>query len=127
MFGPLTEQATREFQLREQLVLDGVVGEATLSRGGALGARSFRRVRDSEVTPEMTKIAKQVLKDHFGEPLGSEFPFEFGENSYFARLEEHYHPEGGPIRPWGYHTGVSLFVVVEPGSSEPVHESNDVA
>jgi hypothetical protein len=50
-----------------------------------------------------------VLAAHWKEPLGSEFPFDDAGKQIIARLEQHYHEPGGPARPWGYHTGVSLF------------------
>ena len=29
-------------------------------------------------------------------------------NTYATWIEQHYHPPGGDLRPWGYHHGVTL-------------------
>jgi hypothetical protein len=122
VFGDLTDAATRAFQERERLKVDGVAGAKTLACAQALGLETYRRVRNDEVTPELTGEAKSILKQHWHEPYGSEYPFEIGGRRFVGRIEQHYHPPGGPLRPWGYHPGVSLFVAVALGPSEPVHD-----
>ncbi|HEU4405865.1 MAG TPA: peptidoglycan-binding domain-containing protein [Polyangiaceae bacterium] len=122
VFGDRTDAASRAFQQREGLVVDGIVGAKTLACAQALGLETYRRVRNEEVTPELTDQAKRLLKHHWHEPYGSEYPFEVGGRRYVGRIEQHYHPPGGPLRPWGYHPGVSLFVAVTLGPTEPVHD-----
>jgi hypothetical protein len=82
---------------------DWVVTPATPPAG-------FRRVLGSEVTPALTAQAKQILTDHGRDPIGTEVPFELEGKQYLGVIELHYHEPGGPLKPWGAHHGVSLFV-----------------
>ncbi len=77
-------------------------------------------MRDAEVTPALTAEAKHLLALHRAAPYGSEYPSEVEGSHYLARLEQHDHEPGGPLRPWGYHPGISLFAAVTPGPVEPV-------
>ena len=77
-----------------------VLGEPT--------ARGLRRLAASEVSAEMLVIARRIVREHHQARPGTEVRFESGGQNYVARLERHYHPEGGPVKPWGYHPGVSL-------------------
>ncbi len=122
VFGERTEAASRAFQKREGLVADGVVGALTFARAQAFGFEAVRRVRDGELTPELKAQAKRIIADHFRDPFGTEIPFESAGKRYFGRIEQHYHPPGGPLKPWGYHAGVSLFVAVTLAGGEPVHD-----
>ena len=71
----------------------------------------FRRVLGSEVTPELTTKAKEILKSHGQQAIGTTVPFEASDGKqYLGIIEQHYHEPGGPLKPWGYHHGVSLFV-----------------
>ena len=87
---------------------------ASVARAGdtpALGeptARGLRRLLASEVSPEMLVIARRIVREHHRARPGTEIVFESGGQHYVARIERHYHPEGGPVKPWGYHPGVSL-------------------
>jgi putative peptidoglycan binding protein len=126
VFGNLTDAATRAFQQREGLVVDGVAGAQTLGRAQALGFELLRRLRDADVTPALTLEAKRLLALHRHEPYGSEYPFDVEGCRYVARLEQHYHEPGGPLRPWGYHPGISLFIlVVTLGPAELVYDDAD--
>lgn len=113
VFGELTGAATRAFQTANGLAPDAVVGPRTLAVAAGLGLRSLRRLRNAELTPALTGQARRILAAHHHEPYGSEFPFELEGVRYVARIEEHYHPPGGPLRPWGHHPGFSLFVDTE--------------
>lgn len=124
IFGDQTDTATRRFQQQNQLTVDGLVGGRTLSFAQELGYRASRRLRDNEVTTELTAEAVRIRDAHWKSPFGSEYPFEVGGRHYFGRIEQHYHPPGGPMKPWGYHPGVSLFVEVTLGPTEPVHDPN---
>lgn len=121
IFGDQTDAATRAFQGRECLEVDGIVGPNTLESARAFGFVTFRRMRDADVTPALTAEAKRLLALHHTEPYGSEYPFALDGRRYLARLEEHYHEPGGPLRPWGYHPGISLFVAAAPDTDEPVN------
>jgi peptidoglycan hydrolase-like protein with peptidoglycan-binding domain len=61
IFGVQTDAATRAFQKRECLDVDGLVGPDTLGRAEALGFVAFRRTRDAEVTPALAAEAKRLL------------------------------------------------------------------
>jgi len=56
----------------------------------------------------MLAIAQRLIREHHHDRPGTEIPFQLGAESYVARVERHYHPEGGPVKPWGYHPGISL-------------------
>ncbi len=70
----------------------------------------YRRVKSAEVTPPLTDIAREVLAAYGKSPLGTQVPFQFFTADMMAVIEEHYHEPGGPLKPWGKHKGVSLFV-----------------
>jgi peptidoglycan hydrolase-like protein with peptidoglycan-binding domain len=122
IFGDRTDAATRAFQTRECLEVDGIVGPNTLERARAFGFVAFRRMRNAEVTPALTAEAKRLLALHHAAAYGSEYPFTLDGLRYLARLEQHYHEPGGPLKPWGYHPGISLFVAVAPDTDEPMHD-----
>ena len=75
----------------------------------------YRRMRQSEVTPELTAEAIRIRREYIAlerAPYGTLIPFELETGSYAAIIEQHYHPPGGPIKPWGYHPGVTLLVAI---------------
>lgn len=71
-------------------------------------ARGLRRLAASEVSGEMLLIARRIIREHHRARPGTEVQFEHAGRHYVARIERHYHPEGGPVKPWGFHPGVSL-------------------
>lgn len=68
----------------------------------------FHRAKQSEVTSELVEAAKDVLMRHamgqiiLGRTLSGV--------RYAIAVEEHYHPPGGPLKPWGPHKGSSVFI-----------------
>ncbi|HEY6558473.1 MAG TPA: M15 family metallopeptidase [Polyangiaceae bacterium] len=119
IFGEKTATATRAFQEKERLTPDARVGKLTLARAQARGLKVYRPLKDGELNAGLIAEAKRILNAHWQDPFGSEFPFEFAGASYLGRIEQHYHPPGGPRRPWGYHPGVTLLVRVgEPAQEE---------
>lgn len=70
----------------------------------------FRRLLGSEVTPALTAKAKEILAATGKDPIGTTTPFELDGKHYLGVIEQHYHEPGGPLKPWGPHHGVSLFV-----------------
>lgn len=85
-------------------------GVAHLRQGGnpraPLPSKAHQRRADR--SPHQRGSADPRLPSR--EPYGTEVPFQIGGVRYVARIEEHYHPPGGPRKPWGYHGGVSLFL-----------------
>lgn len=74
---------------------------------------ALRRLKDSEVTPEIAAQAVEIRNAHWKEQIGSLFPFTANGQRYAGIIEEHYHPPGGALKPWGKHHGVSVFRVVD--------------
>jgi hypothetical protein len=72
------------------------------------GPVAVRPLRVEELTPELLRQADEVLW-RYDAPIGSEVAVEVDGKAYVARFEQHYHEEGGPQRPWGYHKGVTLY------------------
>ncbi|MGC4093020.1 MAG: hypothetical protein QM756_35060 [Polyangiaceae bacterium] len=90
-------------------------GELVGTRVEAVAAQShtrLRRVKQVELTDELIELSANVIKRHYADRVGSEVALECRGTRYVARIERHYHPEGGDIKPWGFHPGVSLFVVL---------------
>ncbi len=77
----------------------------------ATPVRTLRRLRGDEVNAELVRHASRIVREHHHEPFGTEIPFEVDGRAYVGRIERHYHPEGGPLKPWGFHPGCSLFAV----------------
>ena len=69
------------------------------------------RITDAAVTPAITAGAVKVLNEYFSYPIGTEVPFVANGKTWVGRLELHFHPFNGTIKPWGYHHGVSVFCI----------------
>ena len=121
VFGEQTEAATRAFQTKTKLTVDGKVGAQTYAAAQALGLVAMRRMSDP-VPPAVSAKAKEILLAHWRDPFGTEIPFSIADQNYVARIEQHYHEPGGPMKPWGYHAGVSMFMQVTVGPGEPVRD-----
>lgn len=72
--------------------------------------RGLRRLKKSETSPAMLEMAAQIVRKHYAKPVGTEVTVEIEGRQVIARIERHFHPEGGPVKPWGFHPGVSLFI-----------------
>ncbi|HYP87592.1 MAG TPA: hypothetical protein VEQ59_05555 [Polyangiaceae bacterium] len=70
----------------------------------------LRRMQKAEITPAMLARAAKLVREHYAKPVGTQVEVEVEGKRVIARLERHFHPEGGPVKPWGFHPGVSLFV-----------------
>lgn len=72
--------------------------------------RGLRRLKKAETSPAMLHLAADIVKRHYTKPVGTEITVEVEGKQVIARIERHFHPEGGPVKPWGFHAGVSLFI-----------------
>lgn len=79
-------------------------GEAKVSTPFPAG---YRRMKQSEVTPELLARASAIRSSagFTSRAYGTVIPID-GDVS--ALIEQHYHEPEGPVRPWGYHHGVTL-------------------
>ncbi len=72
---------------------------------------TLRRLRARELNRALVRQARAIILEHNRKPFGTEIPFEVDGKSYVGRIEKHFHPVGGPAKPWGWHPGCSLFAV----------------
>lgn len=72
--------------------------------------RGLRRLKKAETSPAMLQEAARIVRKHYAKPVGTEITVEIEGKQVTARIERHFHPEGGPVKPWGFHPGVSLFI-----------------
>lgn len=70
----------------------------------------LRRLQKSEVTQAMLALAGDIVRRHHAKPVGTQIEVDVDGKHLVARIERHFHPEGGAVKPWGFHPGVSLFV-----------------
>ncbi len=70
----------------------------------------LRRLAANEVPVPMRAGLHTILRQNRDKKVGALITTTFEGKVYIARIETHYHPEGGPVRPWGNHRGISLFV-----------------
>ena len=82
------------------------------AEAAATSKRRLRRVKHEELSADLIAVSAELIKSHH-KRVGSEVPVEISGKQYIARIERHFHPEGGRAKPWGYHPGVSLFVVAD--------------
>jgi hypothetical protein len=91
--------------------IDPAYGEQT--RVALAVPSGWRRVTGSEVAalPELG-VTANALRNTSGftsMQYGTLSPFVASDgNTYATWIEQHYHPPGGDLRPWGYHHGVTL-------------------
>lgn len=95
IFGPLTEEAVKEFQRRKGLTVDGVVGAKTWA---ALGVTQSKRKVD------------QIILHCTATPEGEEFSNEQIRHSHLAR----------GFSDIGYHYVIGLNGEIRPGRSESI-------
>jgi len=77
----------------------------------------WRRVTSSEVAavPDLAFHAQSVqsMSGFTSMAYGTLMPFTGGDGKTYATwIEQHFHPPGGPVRPWGYHHGVTILAQV---------------
>jgi hypothetical protein len=70
----------------------------------------LRRMQKDEITPALSALAASIVRKHYAKPVGTTIEVELEGKRVIARIERHFHPEGGAAKPWGFHPGVSLFV-----------------
>jgi len=77
--------------------------------------RTLRKIKNSEMTVAVVKKAREIINENYKKPFGTEIAFEMNGKHFVGRIEQHYHPPGGELHPWGYHPGCSLYVVDDAG------------
>jgi hypothetical protein len=70
-----------------------------------------RRMQKAEISKAMLETAAKIVRKHYAKPVGTQIEVEVDGKHIIARIERHFHPEGGAVKPWGFHPGVSLFVL----------------
>lgn len=70
----------------------------------------LRRLQKREVSARMLQESARIVKRYHASRVGTQVEVDVDGQRVVARLERHFHPEGGPVKPWGFHAGVSLFV-----------------
>lgn len=89
--------------------------ERAAAEEAAEAERVVRRMKAKEVTTAHGLEATRILKSTYHLPMGSEIPYELDGAPFVAKIELHWHePHVHPL-PWGWHRGISLYVV-EPAS-----------
>ena len=86
-------------------------GSAEQAETTAPSKRVVRRIKGSEMSVAVVKKARSIINEHYKKPFGFEVEFEIDGKRFVGRIEPHYHPPGGALRPWGHHHGCSLYVV----------------
>ncbi len=119
IFDAATESALLALQRNYSSWVDGselgAVGSQTMRLFDALlglvacPTPALQRLRQAEVTPDITANALRLLHLYWNHPVGSEFPFRSQGKTYFGRVELHFHPWNGTMTPHGYHHGISVF------------------
>ena len=69
----------------------------------------MRKLTPEELTPALIRKSNELLWKFDSSPVGSEIVLEAEGKSFVARFEEHFHEVGGPVRPWGFHKGITLY------------------
>jgi hypothetical protein len=70
----------------------------------------LRRMQKDEISLVLMQEAARIVRKHHAKPVGTQVEVAVDGKRVVARIERHFHPEGGPVKPWGFHPGVSLFV-----------------
>jgi uncharacterized cupredoxin-like copper-binding protein len=89
--------------------VDAIVAEP--ARAPVAKQRRLRRLKHRDLNSDLILVSADLIKRHHAKRIGSEIEVEVAGKPYVARIERHFHPEGGAIKPWGFHPGVSLFAV----------------
>lgn len=125
VFDAPTSESLRAFQAARGLAVDGIVGPATMAAfDAALGLAAapspgLLRISDAQVTPAITVGAERVLAADGRRDIGTEVAFQADNRTWVGRIELHYHPFNGTMRPWGYHHGVSVFCTLDSSCVAP--------
>ncbi len=89
---------------------DDVASPAEPDAPPSLENPKLRRMLKAEISPAMLQVAAQVVRQYYAKPVGTQVEVDVDGKHVYARIERHFHPDGGPVKPWGFHPGVSLFI-----------------
>ena len=85
-------------------------GDALMFLALVYVVHQFLRYARAETSPAMLQEAARLVRRYHAKPVGTEITVDLEGKLVTARIERHFHPEGGPVKPWGFHPGVSLFI-----------------
>jgi hypothetical protein len=110
---PAAEAATRLAPIRVPALIYVEAAPVPVERPAAEPKEpaKLRRLKPGELTVAIAQQARIIINANHMKPFGTEIPFEIDAAHYVGRIEQHYHPPGGNLHPWGYHPGCSVFVV----------------
>src|SRR5262249_17515022 len=101
--------ASPSAQVEQVDIAEPVEAAPRITPPSLLETPKLRRLRKAEISPAMLAAAARVGRQHYTQPVGTPIELDADGKHLFAPIEQHYEPEGGPVKPWGFHHGVSLF------------------
>lgn len=65
----------------------------------------YQQMKGSDVPAELLPKLRPLL----AAPMGTVTKMPFAGRDIVGIIQPHYHPPGGPTKPWGWHKGVTLY------------------
>jgi hypothetical protein len=113
--APAPEPAALVVETPKPVAEEPVAAQAEAKTEPAAPQRTLREIKNSEMSVAVVKKAREIINENYKKPFGTEIDFEMNGKHFVGRIEQHYHPPGGELHPWGYHAGCSLYVVDDAG------------
>lgn len=107
----------------ERSIAESLTRVVTSAVAASARAECLAPLPRGRIPRSLVRRAIRLLIDNFEAPYGSTFRFVHNGRNYVARIEQHFHPEGGTARPWGHHRGVTVYAVRE--VRPPIQETED--